>query len=461
MKNARQRWTMVAALAVVGALLALSALTAGCGSSGGSATAVPSHSSEAPISEQQVVTLVGATCAALETDAAGTLAAIDAGQPPYVDAANPELYAFIYDTDVTLVATPDAGVRGQNMKGKPDVVGKLFRDEIVAGALAAGSGTEEYVYKEPGKDGLFLKSTHYQLVTGSDSKQYVACAGRYLGPYEGTPPASPSPSAAAVTQADVRAFVEKAVTYAGANGKDAALAAFTAPGGEFHQGEPYIYAYDFSGTVIAHGGDPSLVGKDLIGMTDPNGLPVIRNLVRLAKGGSGWLYFMWGNPLNDNRVEPKLGYVMKVDDNWFLGSGTYGPAAIKPPSKAQVRAFVGEAVEYARKHGKKKAIAEFMDTGGRFFRGELYVFAYNYAGKVLCLPAEPQKVGEDRWDLQDPDGVYFVREFVAAARGSEAGWVSYQYVNPAQSYQVQQKTSYVRRVDGTWLLGAGTYRPAD
>jgi hypothetical protein len=129
-----------------------------------------------------------------------------------------------------------------------------------------------------------------------------------------------------------------------------------------------------------------------------------------------------------------------VDDNWFLGSGTYGPAAIKPPSKAQVRAFVGEAVEYARKHGKKKAIAEFMDTGGRFFRGELYVFAYNYAGKVLCLPAEPQKVGEDRWDLQDPDGAY---------------------VNPAQSYQVQQKTSYVRRVDGTWLLGAGTYRPAD
>ena len=124
-------------------------------------------------------------------------------------------------------------------------------------------------------------------------------------------------------------------------------------------------------------------------MTDPNGLPVIENRVRLAKGGSGWLYFMWGNPLNDNRVEPKLGYVMKVDDSWSLGSGTSGPAAIRPPSKAQAKAFVDEAWA-ANRVGRKNAIAEFMDKGGRFFRGELYVFADRFAGKVLCLPAEPQ-----------------------------------------------------------------------
>ena len=121
--------------------------------------------------------------------------------------------------------------------------------------------------------------------------------------------------------------MDKAVAYANKNGKAAALAAFTAPGGEFHDGQLYIYAYDFNGTVIAHGGDSKLVGKNLIGMKDPNGLPVIQELVRRAKTGRGWLVYTWPNPANGNKQEPKLGYVVKVDDTWFLGSGTYGAAA--------------------------------------------------------------------------------------------------------------------------------------
>jgi polar amino acid transport system substrate-binding protein len=454
-RGGRKRTALLLALGIV------AALAAGCGSSGGQASPAASPSPAATITEQQVTRLVDATGAALEKDAAATLAAIDAGEAPFADPANPGLYAFVYDTDVTLVATPDASVRGQSMTGKPDAVGAMFRDAIVAGAVAAGSGWQQYVYKEPGKDGLFVKSTHYELFTGSDGQKYVVCAGRYLGPYEGATPASASAASAAPTQADVQAFVRKAVAYGKAKGKDAALAAFTAPGGEFHQGQLYIYAYDFAGTVIAHGGDATLVGKNLITMKDPNGVPVIKDLVRLAKQGSGWLYYTWPNPADGNKEEAKLGYVMQVDDGWFLGSGTYGPAAAKPPSKGEVVAFVGEALKYARQHGRQKAIAEFMKTSGPFFRGALYIFAYDMNGTVLCLPAEPQKVGDERWDLRDPNGVYFVRDFVKIARGTGEGWASYEYVNPAQGYQVQQKTSYVRSVDGTWLIGAGTYRPVD
>ena len=134
----------------------------------------------------------------------------------------------------------------------------------------------------------------------------------------------------APTKADVQAFVVKAVAYAKANGKQAALKTFTGAGGEFHQGQLYIYAYSFDGTVIAHGGNATLVGQNLIDMKDPNGVQVIRELVSLAQKGSGWLYYTWPNPANNNQQEPKLGYVMKVDDTWFLGSGTYGPAAVKP-----------------------------------------------------------------------------------------------------------------------------------
>jgi len=124
------------------------------------------------------------------------------------------------------------------------------------------------------------------------------------------------------TEQEVEAFVDEAVEYARANGREKALAWFTDQGGGFKRGELYIYAYDFSGNNIAHGGDPSLVGQDLIDYTDPNGVKVIQELVKLARGGSGWLDYTWENP-ETGEQQAKKGYVVKVDDTWFLGSGTY------------------------------------------------------------------------------------------------------------------------------------------
>jgi len=37
---------------------------------------------------------------------------------------------------------------------------------------------------------------------------------------------------------------------------------------------------------------------------------------------SGALNYTWHNP-ETGKQESKLGYVVKVDDTWFLGSGTY------------------------------------------------------------------------------------------------------------------------------------------
>ena len=127
----------------------------------------------------------------------------------------------------------------------------------------------------------------------------------------------------AVKREEVVSFVKEAVAFAKENGKEAALQEFTKRDGKFVRGQLYIFAYDFSGTVLSHGGQAGLVGKNLVDMKDPNGVMVIQELIKLAKSNGGWLDYAWPNPLHGNTIEPKAGYVLKVDGAWFLGSGLY------------------------------------------------------------------------------------------------------------------------------------------
>jgi len=133
-----------------------------------------------PLGDEAIMQLVNLTATAIEADVAGAFAAINAGEHPYKNRAQQELYVFVYDTNVTMVADADnIKLVGVNFRGKTDVTGKPFRDEIVAGALRNGSGWVEYLYINPVETGLYLKKTYYQLVRGSDGQQYVVCSGMY------------------------------------------------------------------------------------------------------------------------------------------------------------------------------------------------------------------------------------------------------------------------------------------
>ena len=133
-----------------------------------------------PISDEAVIRLVNLTAAAIASDAPGTFQKISTGEHPYKDGTNPALYVFVYDTNLTVVAHP-VYIRlvGENFRGKTDVSGKRFRDEIMAGALANGTGWSDYIYINPAETGIDYKKTYYQLVRGSDAREYVVCSGTY------------------------------------------------------------------------------------------------------------------------------------------------------------------------------------------------------------------------------------------------------------------------------------------
>jgi cytochrome c len=121
-------------------------------------------------------------------------------------------------------------------------------------------------------------------------------------------------------------FVENAVAYAKTYGREAALAEFSNPNGSFVKGELYIYAYDFNSTTLAHPFDPEKIGKSRLGELDAYGNPYGQKFIDAAQNGSGFVRFYYINPAHNRTIESKLGYVQRVDDDWWLGSGIYtGP----------------------------------------------------------------------------------------------------------------------------------------
>ncbi len=118
--------------------------------------------------------------------------------------------------------------------------------------------------------------------------------------------------------------------------------------------------------------------------------------------------------------------------------------------------FVQEAVAYARDHGKEKALAEFSDRNGSFFRKDLYIYAYDFNGTTLAHPLQTELIGKSRLNETDANNEFFIRNLRDAAQNG-SGFVVFHYVNPAHNNSVEKKLGYVEAVDDTWWLGSGLY----
>jgi cytochrome c len=130
--------------------------------------------------------------------------------------------------------------------------------------------------------------------------------------------------AGAATQEDAKAMVEKGVAFWKANGKDKAIAEFNNPKGQFVKGDIYIHVQDFSGVMLANGGNQKLVGQNHMEVKDASGKFFVKEQVETAKTkGSGWVSYMWTNPAT-KKVQQKTAWVQKVDgENIFIGCGIW------------------------------------------------------------------------------------------------------------------------------------------
>jgi cytochrome c len=114
--------------------------------------------------------------------------------------------------------------------------------------------------------------------------------------------------------------LNEAVEYYKANGKDKTFAEINNPKGELRRGELYIFVYDSSGRVAAHGADTKQIGVDVMNLQDENRKYFGREIMQIGESG-GSVDYVWMNPLTGTE-EPKTSFIVLLDGFRF-GCGIY------------------------------------------------------------------------------------------------------------------------------------------
>lgn len=114
--------------------------------------------------------------------------------------------------------------------------------------------------------------------------------------------------------------MEKAGTLTPEEAQQRAIEAISAM--RFEDGKNYLFVFDNQSVTISHA-KASLIGKDLSGLKDANGVQIIPELVKLADAGGGSLQYLWPRAGSDIPIE-KWGYAVGFGPwKWMIGTGVY------------------------------------------------------------------------------------------------------------------------------------------
>ena len=131
-------------------------------------------------------------------------------------------------------------------------------------------------------------------------------------------------------------------------------------------------------------------------------------------------------------------------------------ALVSAAPKDDAMALVADAAKYLKANGKEKTLQEMNKPDGKWVKGELYVFAYDFQGVIVAHPKNAKLVGKNMLEVPDVDGKLFRKDIVQTATTKGSGWVDYKYKNP-ESGKLEDKTTYLLK-SGDVILCCGIYR---
>lgn len=223
------------------------------------------------------------------------------GPTEFVDG---ELYVWVLGTDGVMLASggSSSALIGRKVSNMRDAFGTPFFYDMLEKAKTSDTGVVEY---------RWLNRLHHKperkitLFTKIGTR--LLAVGYYI-------PRASAEQASAMLERAVGAMQADSVK---------ALAAFNDLNGGYIEDDLYVFVVGIDdGKFRAHGVSVRLVGSDGYALTDPNGKPVIRQMLDALKDKDrGELDYAWRNPVT-RQVESKHTLFRKVGNN-LVGVGYY------------------------------------------------------------------------------------------------------------------------------------------
>lgn len=146
----------------------------------------------------------------------------------------------------------------------------------------------------------------------------------------------------------------------------------------------------------------------------------------------------------------------------FLASlvASPGSAADEDSASGELVHFVRDAGALIEQEGET-AFPKFRKAGGKWFRGNEYVFVWGLDGMRHVYPPDPAGEGENMRRLKDVKGKPIGEWFIARGAGpGHEGWVHYQWPRPGEIFPVWKSTylqGAVAPSGKAYVVGAGRY----
>ena len=115
------------------------------------------------------------------------------------------------------------------------------------------------------------------------------------------------------------AMVKKGVAFIKAQGTEKGYAEISNKQGQFIDRDLYLVVYGLDGTVLAHGANDKMVGKNLIDLKDIDGKAFVKERVELAQTKSSfWQDYKFTDPVT-KKIEPKTTYCERLEASVVCG----------------------------------------------------------------------------------------------------------------------------------------------
>lgn len=216
------------------------------------------------------------------------------------------------------------------------------------------------------------------------------------------------------------------------------IIAETYSGVTYNRGRGYYFGGRVEDQVFLFTNRSEFEGKKMLDYQSPEGKYIFRDIIEIVESeGEGFYEYMWEHPNDNGNEHKKLSFVKLIEPlNLWIGTGEYYADFI---------------------HELQQDLLEEISMIS--FGKDGYIFVDDFNGLKLAVGdrAQSHLIGENLWELKNPNGVKVAQEYKKIAKKKVGGFINYKWYKSSKEAPVD-KIAFIKGVpDWNWMVGTGVY----